>query len=91
MRNIRFHDLRHTCASLLLAAGAPLVAVQKVLRHRDPKITFDVYSHFEDDYLRREVDKLSFEAPDVAATEADCDEGAAYVGAPFAAGDESPA
>jgi hypothetical protein len=43
VRRIRFHDLRHTTAALLLRAGVPLASVQKLLRHRDPRITVEVY------------------------------------------------
>ncbi len=41
----RFHDLRHTCASVLLMLGANLVSMQKVLGHSDPKITERRYGH----------------------------------------------
>jgi integrase len=58
VRPIRFHDLRHTTATLLLRPGVPLVVVQKVLRHRDPKLTEAVYGHLETDYLRAEVNRL---------------------------------
>jgi hypothetical protein len=58
VRPIRFHDLRHTTATLLLRSGVPLVVVQKVLRHRDPKLTEAVYGHLETDYLRAEVNRL---------------------------------
>lgn len=40
------HDIRHTTASLLLAKGAPLPYVSKLLGHSSPKITLDVYSHY---------------------------------------------
>jgi integrase len=53
VRPIRFHDLPHTTATLLLRSGVPLVVVQKVLRHRDPKLTEAVYGHLATDYLRR--------------------------------------
>ena len=39
VRAIRFHDLRHTYASVLLMSGAALVSVQQLLSHSDPKIT----------------------------------------------------
>jgi len=61
VRPIRFHDLRHTTATLLLRSGVPLVAVQKVLRHRDPKLTEAVYGHLATDYLRTEVNRLKLE------------------------------
>ncbi|WP_337969971.1 site-specific integrase [Virgibacillus salexigens] len=45
MRYIRFHDLRHTCASLLLSAGTHPKIVQELLGHSSIKITLDRYSH----------------------------------------------
>jgi len=41
----RFHDLRHTCASLLINSGADAKTVQKQLRHSSVTITLDTYSH----------------------------------------------
>jgi integrase len=61
VRPIRFHDLRHTTATLLLREKVPLVVVQKVLRHRDPKLTEQVYGHLADDLLRDGVDRLHFD------------------------------
>ena len=61
VRPIRFHDLRHTTATLLLRSGVPLVVVQKVLRHRDPKLTEATYGHLAMDYLRTEVNRLKLE------------------------------
>ena len=46
-KRLRFHDLRHTCATLLLKNGTPLVVVQKILRHTDPKLTSEVYGHID--------------------------------------------
>jgi len=45
LRKIRFHDLRHTFASLLIANGEDIVRVSRLLGHASPKITLDVYSH----------------------------------------------
>ena len=45
LRRIRFHDLRHTCASLLLAAGVGIKHVQAQLGHASAKMTLDVYGH----------------------------------------------
>jgi integrase len=44
-RRFRLHDTRHTTATLLLAAGVDLYAVARILRHSDPKITFETYAH----------------------------------------------
>ena len=41
----RFHDLRHTCATLLLTQGVPLRVVQEVLGHTLFSTTADIYSH----------------------------------------------
>ncbi len=60
VRPIRFHDLRHTTASLLMMNGANLPAVQRILRHSDPKITTELYGHLAPEYLRAEVDRRSF-------------------------------
>lgn len=45
VRPIRFHDLRHTCASLLLSAGTHPKIVQELLGHSSIKVTLDTYSH----------------------------------------------
>jgi hypothetical protein len=41
-------------------AGANPAAVQRILRHSDPRITTEVYGHLVPDYLRAEIDRLSF-------------------------------
>ena len=41
----RFHDLRHSCASLLLAEGVPLKVVAEMLGHSTIRLTADTYSH----------------------------------------------
>jgi integrase len=43
--NASLHDLRHTHASMLLAAGVPLNAVSARLGHQDPALTLRVYAH----------------------------------------------
>jgi integrase len=42
---IRFHDLRHTCATLLLRQGVNPKYVQELLGHADISLTLNVYSH----------------------------------------------
>jgi hypothetical protein len=69
VRPIRFHDLRHTTASLLMMAGANPAAVQRILRHTDPRITMEVYGHLAPGYLRDEVNRLRF-APSSAPADA---------------------
>jgi integrase len=46
-RRMRFHDLRHSCASLLLASGVSLKQIQDWLGHSSFKITADTYAHLE--------------------------------------------
>jgi integrase len=43
--NIRLHDLRHTCASLMLCEGVHIKLVQELLGHATISITLDTYSH----------------------------------------------
>ena len=43
---IRFHDLRHTCATLLLSRGTHQKYVQELLGHKSIKLTLDRYSHW---------------------------------------------
>jgi len=42
---IRFHDLRHTCATLLLGGGVHPKLVQELLGHATIAMTLDTYSH----------------------------------------------
>ena len=46
-----------------MMAGASPAAVQRILRHRDPRLTTEVYGHLAPDFLRAEIDRLRF-APD---------------------------
>jgi integrase len=43
---IRFHDLRHTCATLLLSRGVHPKLVQELLGHATIAMTLDTYSHY---------------------------------------------
>jgi len=53
-----FHELRHTTATLLLAAGADLWAVQKMLRHTDAQVTTERYAHLVPGYLQEQIGRL---------------------------------
>ena len=47
LKHIRFHDLRHSCASLLVASGVPMKNIQEWLGHSNFNTTADVYSHLD--------------------------------------------
>lgn len=42
---MRFHDLRHTAATLLMSQGVPIKIVSEMLGHADVGITLRTYSH----------------------------------------------
>ncbi|MBT7913084.1 site-specific integrase [Candidatus Bathyarchaeota archaeon] len=66
LRRIRFHDLRHTCASLLIAQGESPKYVQRQLRHASIQITFDRYGHLFPETNRkamRRMDETLFGKP----------------------------
>jgi hypothetical protein len=57
-RHVRWHDLRHTTATLLLKAGVPLATVQRILRHSNPRITSEIYGHLDVDDMRAGLDRM---------------------------------
>jgi integrase len=64
--SIRFHDLRHACATLLLSEGVPVKVVQEVLGHSSVSVTMDVYSHILPDMQEKAaaaMDELLSEKP----------------------------
>jgi integrase len=69
---LRFHDLRHTCASLLIAANAHPKAIQDHLGHADIQTTFNVYGHL----LPQAHDALSAALDSAYAGSADQDDDA---------------
>jgi integrase len=42
---VRFHDLRHNCASILIEQGENIKYIQAQLRHSSPTVTLNVYAH----------------------------------------------
>jgi hypothetical protein len=50
--HVRFHDVRHTTATLLLKIGVPLVTVQRILRHKDVRLTASTYGHLSIEDMR---------------------------------------
>jgi len=57
-QQLRVHDLRHTFATLLLQAGAPITSVSQQIGHADASITLRVYAQYLPDPSRKDVDLL---------------------------------
>jgi integrase len=58
LRHIRFHDLRHTCAALLIDQGEPVKYIQRQLRHTSIQTTMDRYGHLLPERSRQAMEKL---------------------------------
>src|SRR5713226_2153604 len=58
-RDVGFHGLRHSTATLLLKAKVPYAIVQRIMRHRDPRLTTETYGHLEVDDMRIALDELA--------------------------------
>ena len=59
VRKFRFHDLRHTFASLMIKCGADLLTVSKLLGHSNTKTT-EIYAHLYSDHVHDAVNRLHF-------------------------------
>jgi integrase len=46
LSRVNFHSLRHSCASAMILAGAPITEIQHRLGHATPAVTLSIYSHF---------------------------------------------
>ncbi len=57
-RPLRFHDLRHTTATLLLRAGVDPHRVQRIMRHHDLRTTLGTYGHLDVEDLRAAIATL---------------------------------
>jgi len=56
---MRFHDLRHTCVTLLLNLGVPPQVVRDIVGHSDIEVTMTIYAHVSLDDKRQALGKLS--------------------------------
>jgi integrase len=54
----RFHDLRHTCVTLLLDLGAPPHVVREIVGHSAIEVTMTIYAHVSLDEKRKALDRL---------------------------------
>jgi integrase len=57
---IRFHDLRHSCASWLLYNGVDLKTVQEILEHAEYSTTANIYAHVAKEKKKQALEKLEF-------------------------------
>jgi integrase len=73
LRRIRFHDLRHTAATLLLEQGVELVVIKELLGHAHIGVTATVYAHVRLRLQRDAIDLLghALRAPAQPATRPD--------------------
>jgi len=58
LRSMRFHDLRHACASLLLVQGVHPRVVMETLGHSQISLTMNTYSHVIPALRREAADKM---------------------------------
>ncbi len=56
--DVRFHDLRHGAATVLLAVGVPLKVVSELLGHSSVAITADIYAHVLPEMQQEVVRKM---------------------------------
>ena len=59
MKHIRFHDLRHSCASLLLNLGYSMKDIQEWLGHSNYQTTANLYSHVDPRNKKNMINGLS--------------------------------
>lgn len=59
LRKIRFHDLRHSCASLLVANGFQLKDIQEWLGHADIQTTANIYAHLDTERKNKIANSMS--------------------------------
>lgn len=57
MKHVHWHDLRHSCASMLINAGVDLYTVGKILGHSSP-VTTQRYAHLSQGTLQKAMRKL---------------------------------
>ena len=58
VKRCRFHDLRHTFASILLNNGESMKVIQELLGHSTITTTMDIYSHVTEETKERSVELL---------------------------------
>jgi integrase len=69
LRRVRFHDLRHSFASLLLQNGESLTYVKEQMGHSSINVTVDIYGHLVPGGNRAAVDKLDVQVSEKTESE----------------------
>ncbi len=65
---LRFHDLRHSAASLLAARGVSQRTVMEILGHSQISTTMNIYTHIETDTIREATDRMADLFPEEKAS-----------------------
>jgi len=67
VRRVRVHDLRHTCATLLLAQGVPARVVMEILGHSQISVTLNTYTHVVSELQQEAMNRIDdvFDPPPV--------------------------
>jgi integrase len=58
IRRVRLHDLRHTCATILLAQGVDTRTIMEILGHSTIVLTMNTYAHVLPEHQATALDKL---------------------------------
>ena len=56
--DVSLHNLRHTCASLLISSGTPITAVSKILGHSTVVQTLNTYGHYYSDDIKASMETM---------------------------------
>ncbi|WP_443073059.1 site-specific integrase [Streptomyces sp. NBC_01451] len=75
LRPIRFHDLRHSTATLLLEQGVELVVIKELLGHAHIGVTATIYAHVRLRLQRQAIDLLGHALRTLPETPGDLDDG----------------
>lgn len=67
LKHLRFHDLRHTHASIMVNNGISLYSVQQILGHSDPKVTMR-YAHLSTKTLQEASNSVSIKIREATTT-----------------------
>jgi integrase len=62
--SVRFHDLRHTCASWWVLAGGDIFRLSRMLGHADVRITQRTYAHLAPEAWQQDYGRIAFHVPD---------------------------